>query len=92
MQENMKEALTKKGFSVIEVLSPCPTHFGRHNEMKGIPDMLHWLRDRAIAIEAYRRLPEAERAGRLAIGTLVSRDFPDFNTQYERVRSRAQAE
>ena len=34
--------------------------------------------------------PEAERAERLAIGTLVSRDVPDFNTQYELVKSRAQ--
>jgi 2-oxoglutarate ferredoxin oxidoreductase subunit beta len=90
MKENMKEALTKKGFSLVEVVSPCPTHFGRHNEMKETPDMLHWLRDRAIAVEEFRRLPEAERAERLAIGTLVSRDFPDFNTQYELVKSRAQ--
>jgi 2-oxoglutarate ferredoxin oxidoreductase subunit beta len=90
MKENMKEALTKKGFSVVEVVSPCPTHFGRHNEMKETPDMLHWLRDRAISIEDYRRLPEAERTERLAIGTLVSRDFPDFNTQYELVKARAQ--
>ncbi|MCK7509861.1 MAG: thiamine pyrophosphate-dependent enzyme [Desulfobacterales bacterium] len=44
MKENMKEALTKKGFSVVEVVSPCPTHFGRHNEMKETADMLHWLR------------------------------------------------
>jgi len=90
MKENMKEALTKKGFSVVEVVSPCPTHFGRHNEMKETPDMLHWLRDRAIAVEEYRRLPETERAERLAIGTLVSRDVPDFNTQYELVKARAQ--
>jgi len=52
--------------------------------------MLHWLRDRAIAVEEYRRLPETERAERLAIGTLVSRDVPDFNTQYELVKARAQ--
>jgi 2-oxoglutarate/2-oxoacid ferredoxin oxidoreductase subunit beta len=90
MKENMKEALTKKGFSVIEVVSPCPTHFGRYNEMKGTPDMLHWLRDRAIDIDEYRRLPEEKRSGRLAIGRLVSRDFPDFNTQYDLVKARAQ--
>ena len=42
------------------------------------------------SLEEFRRLPEAERAERLAIGTLVSRDFPDFNTQYELVKARAQ--
>ena len=90
MKENMKEALTKKGFSVVEVVSPCPTHFGRHNEMKETPDMLHWLRDRAIAVDEYRRLPEEMRKDRMPIGTLVSKDFPDFNTQYELVKARAQ--
>ncbi len=86
----MEEALKKKGFSVVEVVSPCPTHFGRYNEMKGTPDMLRWLRDRAIGIDEYRRIPEEKRKDRLPIGTLVSRDFPDFNTQYDLVKARAQ--
>ena len=52
--------------------------------------MLHWLRDRAVGVDEYRRLPEEMRMDRLAIGTLVSRDVPDFNTQYELVKARAQ--
>ncbi len=40
MKEIIKQALGKKGFSLVEVVSPCPTHFGRNNEMKETPEML----------------------------------------------------
>ena len=90
MKETIKEALTKKGFSLVEVMSPCPTHFGRHNEMKETTAMLLSLRDRAVPVERYRSLPEAERSDRFPVGTLVDRDEPGFNERYAVVRERAE--
>jgi 2-oxoglutarate ferredoxin oxidoreductase subunit beta len=89
MQEIMKCALTKKGFSVVEVISPCPAHFGRYNDMKETPDMLRWLRGRAVPVETYRTLSEAERQTCFPIGPLVDRNEPDFNERYESLRRRA---
>jgi 2-oxoglutarate ferredoxin oxidoreductase subunit beta len=91
MKENMKAALTCRGFSVVEVVSPCPTHFGRRNDMRQTTDMLHWLRDRALAVEQYRRLPTAQKAAYFPIGKLVERDYPDFSSQYAAVQARAAA-
>ena len=85
----MKCALTKKGFSVVEVISPCPAHFGRYNDMKETPDMLRWLRGRAVPVETYRSLSEAERQTCFPIGPLVDRNEPDFNERYESLRRRA---
>ena len=48
LKERIKEALSKKGFSLVEVFSPCPTHFGKNNDMKQTREMLGWLRDRGI--------------------------------------------
>jgi len=92
MKEIMKQALAKKGFSLVEVVSPCPTHFGRNNEMKETPEMLRWLGARALPVERYRALGEAERRNHFPVGTLVDRDAADFNTRYDAVRARAQQE
>ncbi len=89
MKEIMKRALTKKGFSLVEVVSPCPTHFGRNNEMKETPEMLRWLGRCALPVERFRSLPESERKGHFPVGTLTDRNEPDFNTRYAMVRERA---
>ena len=90
MKELMKQALGKKGFSLVEVVSPCPTYFGRYNEMQETPEMLQWLGERALPVERYRSLAEAERKNYFPVGTLVDRDEADFNTRYDRIRARAQ--
>jgi len=86
----MKRALAKKGFSLVEVVSPCPTHFGRYNEMKETPAMLHWLGERAVPVERFRSLPAEQQRGHFPVGLLVDRDEPDFNARYDTVRRRAQ--
>lgn len=89
LQIAIKEALTKKGFSVVEVLSPCPTHYGKYNKMAAPVDMLRWIREVAVPYEQYNRLDPVQRATFYPIGKLVERDAPDFNAMYEEVRLKA---
>jgi 2-oxoglutarate ferredoxin oxidoreductase subunit beta len=91
MKTNIKEALSKKGFSVVEVYSPCPTHFGKNNRMKETREMLYWLKEKGLPVEAYNRLQGPEREGFFAVGKLVDRNEPDFNTRYEEIRATAMA-
>ena len=60
--------------------------------MKETPEMLRWLGARALPVERYRALGEAERRNHFPVGTLVDRDAADFNTRYDAVRARAQQE
>jgi len=91
MQANIKEALTTQGFSLVEVYSPCPTHFGKNNSMKEARDMIDWLRQKGLPAEEYRKLPESGRDGYFAMGRLVKRDAPDFTARYENNREVALA-
>ncbi len=43
----INEAIMRKGFSFIEVLSPCPVNYGRRNKEKPI-DTLKLYQDRTI--------------------------------------------
>ena len=91
LKTNIKEALCRKGFSLVEVYSPCPTHFGKNNQMKETRDMLNWLREKGLPREEYDRLKASERKGHFVVGKLVDRNEPDFNTRYEEVRAKALA-
>lgn len=89
LQNNIKEALSKKGFSLVEAVSPCPTHFGKNNNMKTSLEMLRWLKAKGLPKEKYDRLPDEEKDSYFAIGKLVDRDAPDFSSRYEQIRARA---
>lgn len=89
MQGLIRRALGKKGFSLVEVVSPCPTQFGRYNEMRETAAMLRWIESRALPVERWRELPGDERRGHFPVGVLAERDEPDFNTRYEAIRARA---
>ena len=78
----MAEAIARPGFNLVEVLTPCHTQFGRKNQFKTPVDMYKALKHAALPREAWDKLPEAERAGRVPVGTFVSRDEPGLEERY----------
>ncbi len=45
LEKVLSKAIAHKGFSVVEVLSQCPTYFGRHNAEGSAVDMLRKLKE-----------------------------------------------
>jgi 2-oxoglutarate ferredoxin oxidoreductase subunit beta len=41
---SIKKLLQRKGFSFIEVISPCPEIYGRHNKMRTGLEMMEWFK------------------------------------------------
>ena len=89
LTQYIKEALNKKGFSLVEMISPCPTNYGKNNKMKDPLQMMRWLKEKGVSPEAYEQLSDAEKADYFVIGKLCERNIPDFNTRYEEIRARA---
>ena len=50
MRKLLKESIAHQGFSVLEVFSPCPTHFGRKNQQGDALQMLEWLKENTTRI------------------------------------------
>lgn len=46
----LKKAIMHKGFSVVEILSQCPTYFGRKNKEGDAAQMMEGLRDNTVKI------------------------------------------
>lgn len=82
MEEVLMQALSKRGFSVVEVLSPCPTNFGRQNKKGSQIEMMNELKERAAPIKRWEKMKKSEREGRFPIGILVDRDPPEYLESY----------
>lgn len=89
LEKYIYEALQKKGFSFVEAISQCPTHFGRLNGMKNPTDMLNWFKESSVSIVAAEKLTDEERENKFVLGKFVDKDREDYSTKYLRVISDA---
>lgn len=85
LQKFIEEGLVKKGFSFIEAVSPCPTHFGRLNGMKEAPKMLNWIKENSISIAAAEKLSPEERENKFILGKFTDREMLDYSTKYQKI-------
>jgi 2-oxoglutarate ferredoxin oxidoreductase subunit beta len=84
-------ALGRPGFNLVEILTPCYTQYGRKNAFTSAVDMFKWLKTSCVKRETYDRLDEAERAGKIPMGTFVEKDEPGLETLYGNLRAGLQA-
>jgi 2-oxoglutarate ferredoxin oxidoreductase subunit beta len=85
----IKLALQHKGFSVVEVISQCPTIYGRLNKMGGPVEMLRWQRDNAIPIEKVRQrwssvmgITEESLGSKFLTGIFVDHQTQEYVSEY----------
>ena len=83
----IKEALQHPGFSVVEILSQCPTHFGRRNQQGDATEMLQLYRQNTTSIgsEAKQKQPEL-----IERGIFRQEIAPEYCAEYAELINRAQ--
>lgn len=86
LRKFMREAILKKGFSLVEILTPCPTYYGRYNKIGDPGEMLIWLRDKSVPLEKYLQMNQQEQGEYFWRGKLVEREAPDFYAQKKNKR------
>jgi 2-oxoglutarate ferredoxin oxidoreductase subunit beta len=86
----IERGLKNKGFSLIEVIDPCPTGFGRRNKFKTPVAMYEWLRDAAVSVEKAKNMSEEELEGRIITGVFKDITRPEYISEYEKMSERAQ--
>ncbi|MDP3039444.1 MAG: 2-oxoacid:ferredoxin oxidoreductase subunit beta [Deltaproteobacteria bacterium] len=85
----IEKALLKNGFSVVEVISQCHTHYGRLNKLGNHIEMMKGQRDNAVPVEKARKMSPEEMEGKFEIGILVDREAPSYLEEYNKVRQKA---
>jgi len=68
---SVKRMMQKEGFCFVEVLSPCPEIYGRHNRMRSGLEMMEWYK-KASVIESFSDPSKAQiTPDRIPVGEFV---------------------
>ncbi len=84
----IQQAIVHEGFSVVEVMSQCPTYFGRKNRMGSAADMMGWYKDHTVPVGSKNL---EEDPGLIERGVMWEKELPEYCQEYEKVIERAQA-
>jgi len=81
LMESMQNAMIKKGFSFIEIISQCPENYGRRIGLRTGSDFLKRFKEQAIRIEKSRGMSEEDLKDKIIIGRLCDLDRSEFVTE-----------
>ena len=82
----IKKAIQHRGFSVVEVLSQCPTYFGRKNQAGSAVDMMNSYKDSTTPIGSKAKQEDPKLIER---GVFVQKELPEYCTEYEKIMQKA---
>lgn len=75
---SIKKLMQRKGFSFIEVISPCPEIYGRYNKMRSGLEMMEWFK-KASVIANFSDPAKAEIGSeKIIIGEFVDSEKPTY--------------
>jgi 2-oxoglutarate ferredoxin oxidoreductase subunit beta len=78
----IRQAILHEGFSVVEVLSQCPTYFGRKNKAGDAVDMVKYFKDNTTTIGSKAKKDNPDLIER---GIFVQKEMPEYCSEYEKV-------
>ena len=79
LTESIKKALQKKGFKFIEVISPCPTLYGRYNKMGDPLQIMKWYKEASEIIHGIDPAEAEVSASRIVVGEFVDAEKPTYD-------------
>jgi 2-oxoglutarate ferredoxin oxidoreductase subunit beta len=82
------EAINHRGFSLVEIMSQCPTYFGRKNEFEGPVEMMRWFKENTTLQGSKRKREHPELIER---GVFVKEDRPEYVSSYMELLKKADA-
>ena len=85
LDKMIEKAIRKKGFSVVEAMSPCPIAFGRRNRLGNGSKMLKQLKDDSIPIAKAAKMPTDDLTDKILTGILVDKDLPEYTENYQKL-------
>ena len=82
---SMEEALAKRGFSFVEVISPCPTLYTRRNKLgSGLDQMHDYKKNSIVRHGASPQEVDIEFNGKYIVGKFVDIDKPTLGDAIDR--------
>ncbi|MBI5806016.1 2-oxoacid:ferredoxin oxidoreductase subunit beta [candidate division TA06 bacterium] len=90
LDKMIEKALTKKGFALVEALSPCPTLYGRLNKEGSAVKMLQTQKANTINLKAAEKLTPQELEGKVVTGVFHDGEAQPYTEVYQQIINKAQ--
>ena len=85
LMESMQNAIKKKGFSFIEIVSQCPENYGRRIGLRTANDFLKRFKEQSIRIEKTKNMSEEELENKIVIGKFCDMDRPEYVSELHKL-------
>jgi 2-oxoglutarate ferredoxin oxidoreductase subunit beta len=87
----MKQALSHDGFSFLEIMSQCPTSYGKFTSHRSAGVALKWFEESSVKLDRAKKMGKEELAGKTIVGTFADEIRPEFSSSLETlIRSHAE--
>ena len=83
--DSIKTALKNPGFSFIEVVSQCPTYYGRKNNLKTPTAMAVTMKINTLSKEDAEGMSDDELIGKIVTGEFANKSRPEFSENIEKL-------
>ncbi len=83
----IKQAILHEGFSVVEILSQCPTHYGRKNKKGDAVEMIKGYKENTTSIGSKAKKENPDLIER---GVFVQEEQPEYCSEYDKIIATAQ--
>jgi 2-oxoglutarate/2-oxoacid ferredoxin oxidoreductase subunit beta len=83
LTESIEEAILKRGFSFIEVLSPCPINYGRRNREKPLDTLRTYQEKTIIKNDAHPTELSIDFDRGIILGKFVDTNLPTCSDRYD---------
>lgn len=90
LRESVKKAIKMQGFRFIEVVSQCPTAFGRRIGLKSAKEMMKWFKENTISMEQAEKQNEDYWTEKIVVGEFIQRQRPTLVENVYKVIKKAQ--
>ena len=85
-RESAPGSISHHGFSVVEVMSQCPTYFGRKNKLGDAVDMLTHFKENTTPIGSKAK---EEKPDLIERGVFLNKNLPEYCDAYQAVIEKA---
>lgn len=85
MRQLIRKGIENRGFSLIECMVACPTHYGRYNKQGDAASMMKLMNAQSVPAEKAKNMSEEELEGKIVTGVIVNRPRPDYYTLYKQI-------
>jgi 2-oxoglutarate ferredoxin oxidoreductase subunit beta len=82
MTKIFRQAILHEGFSVVEIMSQCPTYFGRKNKIGSAVDMMEYYKNNTTSIGSKAKKENPDLIER---GVFVEKEMPEYCNEYDKI-------